>query len=47
LTQLSWQPNGVEKILPLGNLSDYEKQLIAAAVPELANNIEKVCSSAG
>ncbi|KAF8494950.1 lactate/malate dehydrogenase [Russula emetica] len=34
-------PNGVEKILPLGNLSDYEKQLIAAAVPELATNIEK------
>jgi len=34
-------PNGVEKIYPLGNLSDYEKQLVAAAVPELATNIEK------
>lgn len=36
------QPNGVEKILPLGNLTDYEKQLIAAAIPELTTNIEKV-----
>ncbi|KAI0276062.1 NAD-malate dehydrogenase [Russula aff. rugulosa BPL654] len=33
--------NGVERIHSLGNLSDYEKQLIAAAVPELATNIEK------
>ena len=47
LTQLLWQPYGVEKIIPLGNLSDYEKQLVAAAVPELATNIEKVCSSTG
>lgn len=45
LTRLLWQPTGVEKILPLGNLTDYEKQLIAAAVPELATNIEKVWSS--
>jgi malate dehydrogenase len=37
-----WQPNGVEKILPLGNLTAYERQLIAAAVPELATNIDKV-----
>jgi len=34
-------PNGVERIIPLGTLTDYEKQLVAAAVPELATNIEK------
>lgn len=44
LIQYLWQANGVEKILPLGNLTDYEKQLIAAAVPELATSIEKVWS---
>jgi len=33
--------NGVERILPLGNLTSYERQLIAAAVPELATNIDK------
>lgn len=44
LIQILWQPNGVEKILPLGNLTAYERQLIAAAVPELATNIDKVWS---
>ncbi|KAH9986198.1 NAD-malate dehydrogenase [Russula compacta] len=34
-------PNGIEKIYPLGKLTDYEKQLIAAAIPELTTNIEK------
>jgi len=34
-------PNGVEKILPLGKLTNYERQLIDAAVPELTTNIEK------
>jgi len=34
-------PNGVEKIFPLGNISDYEKSLIQAAVPELESNIQK------
>ncbi|KAG8952343.1 hypothetical protein FRC04_004771 [Tulasnella sp. 424] len=32
-------PNGVEKIRPLGNLSDYEKGLVKAALPELETNI--------
>jgi len=40
-TNVEIGPNGVERIIPLGNLSDYERQLIAAAVPELATNIEK------
>ncbi|KAG9298439.1 hypothetical protein G9A89_008703 [Geosiphon pyriformis] len=34
-------PNGAEKIYPLGKLSDYEKELIAQALPELKKNIEK------
>ncbi|KAG8998663.1 hypothetical protein FRB94_006718 [Tulasnella sp. JGI-2019a] len=32
-------PNGVEKIHPLGTMSDYEKRLIKAAIPELEGNI--------
>ncbi|KAG8916871.1 malate DEHYDROGENASE, NAD-dependent, partial [Tulasnella sp. 408] len=32
-------PNGVEKILPLGNLSEYEQGLVKAALPELTTNI--------
>ncbi|KAK2465143.1 hypothetical protein APHAL10511_002835 [Amanita phalloides] len=32
--------NGVEKILPLGRISDSEKELVKAAVPELKKNIE-------
>ncbi|RUS35356.1 malate dehydrogenase, NAD-dependent [Jimgerdemannia flammicorona] len=34
-------PNGVEKIHGLGELSPYEESLIAAAIPELRDNIEK------
>ncbi|KAJ3229153.1 Malate dehydrogenase, cytoplasmic [Chytriomyces hyalinus] len=33
--------NGVEKIHPLGELSEYEKKLYAEAVPELQKNIKK------
>lgn len=33
--------NGVESIKPLGNLNELEKKLIAAAVPDLADNIAK------
>jgi malate dehydrogenase len=40
-TNVQIGPNGVEKIVPLGSLSDYEKQLVAAAVPELTTSIEK------
>jgi malate/lactate dehydrogenase len=36
------KPSGVEKILPLGELSDYESVLVKAAVPELKDNIAKV-----
>ena len=35
------QPEGVASIKPLGKLTDYEKGLIDAAIPELATNIEK------
>jgi malate dehydrogenase len=34
-------PNGVEKILPLGPLSEQEKKLLQACLPELKKNIEK------
>ncbi|KAI9571913.1 lactate/malate dehydrogenase [Boletus coccyginus] len=34
-------PNGVEKIKGLGNITDAEKALIAAALPELTTSIEK------
>ncbi|KAI0045172.1 NAD-malate dehydrogenase [Auriscalpium vulgare] len=37
-------PEGVVKINPLGKLTEYEQSLIVAAVPELATNIEKVCT---
>ncbi|PIK56961.1 putative malate dehydrogenase, mitochondrial [Apostichopus japonicus] len=33
--------NGVEKNLGFGSLSDYEKQLVAKAMPELVGNIKK------
>ncbi|PKY50691.1 malate dehydrogenase, NAD-dependent [Rhizophagus irregularis] len=33
--------NGVEKIHPLGNISEYEKNLLDAAIPELKANISK------
>lgn len=38
------QAEGVKKIHPIGEVSEYEKGLIAAAIPELKSNIEKVCS---
>ncbi|KAH8986600.1 NAD-malate dehydrogenase [Lactarius akahatsu] len=41
-TNVEIGPNGVERIIPLGKLTEYEKGLIAAAVPELTTNIEKV-----
>jgi malate dehydrogenase len=34
-------PNGISKILPLGEVTDYEKKLVEAALPELSTNIEK------
>ncbi|KAI0676646.1 malate dehydrogenase [Trametes maxima] len=34
-------PNGVEKILPLGELSESEKKLLEACLPDLKKNIEK------
>ncbi|KAL5520379.1 hypothetical protein ACEPAG_9603 [Sanghuangporus baumii] len=33
--------NGVEKILPIGKISNYEQTLLEAALPELKTNIEK------
>ncbi|QRV85384.1 malate dehydrogenase [Ceratobasidium sp. AG-Ba] len=43
-TNVKLGPNGVEKILPLGNISEYEKKLVATAVPELQGNIDKGAS---
>ncbi|CAE6475048.1 unnamed protein product [Rhizoctonia solani] len=40
-TRVKLGPSGVEKILPLGNLSEYEAGLVKAAVPELKDNISK------
>ncbi|TPX31645.1 malate dehydrogenase [Synchytrium microbalum] len=40
-TNVELGTEGVAKIHPLGTLSDYEKKLIDAAVPELAANIKK------
>jgi hypothetical protein len=37
---MSIQPNGIEKILPIGTLSDYETTLLAVAIPELAGSID-------
>ncbi|RCH81434.1 hypothetical protein CU098_007495, partial [Rhizopus stolonifer] len=34
-------PQGVERVLPLGQLNDYEHKLLAAATPELKGNIVK------
>ena len=36
------QPEGINKILPLGALSPYEKELLGKAIPELKDNIAKV-----
>jgi malate dehydrogenase len=35
------QPNGVEKIHPIGELSPEEQKLLDACLPELKKNIEK------
>ncbi|KAB5593750.1 hypothetical protein CTheo_2830 [Ceratobasidium theobromae] len=40
-TRVKLGPHGVEKILPLGPLSDYETKLVKAATPELSDNITK------
>ncbi|KAK0419600.1 hypothetical protein QR680_014228 [Steinernema hermaphroditum] len=40
-TPLELGPNGVEKVLGLGNLNAYEKDLVEQAVPELKKNISK------
>ena len=42
-TPLTCQPNGIEKILPIGQLDSVEKELLSAAVKELGPSIEKVC----
>jgi malate dehydrogenase len=34
-------PNGIEKILPIGDLNEYEKGLLKAAIPELQESITK------
>lgn len=40
-TNIELGPEGVEKIHPIGEISEYEKELIAKAVPELQKNITK------
>ncbi|KAI7869852.1 malate dehydrogenase, NAD-dependent [Mucor mucedo] len=40
-TNIELGPEGVEKIHGLGEISDYEKELISKAVPELKKNIVK------
>uniref|UniRef100_A0A0V0G3N9 Malate dehydrogenase n=1 Tax=Triatoma dimidiata TaxID=72491 RepID=A0A0V0G3N9_TRIDM len=40
-TPLLLGKNGIEKNLGIGNVSDYEKELIKAALPELKKNIQK------
>lgn len=39
-TPLVLGKNGLEKNLGLGNLNDFEKELLKAAIPELKKNIE-------
>lgn len=39
-SQILLGPSGVEKILPLGKLTEYEQGLLKAAVPELTKNIQ-------
>lgn len=36
--------NGVHKILPIGDINDFEKKLLTEASPELKGNIEKGCT---
>lgn len=38
---LFFQKNGIEKNFGMGHLSDFEKELLKAALPELAANIKK------
>ena len=38
---ISSQPNGVEKIHPIGDLTAEEEKLLEACLPELKKNIEK------
>ena len=38
---INLQPNGIQKNLGLGKLSDYESELLVAAIPELKKNIQK------
>lgn len=40
-TNIELGPEGVEKIHEVGQISDYEKELISKAIPELQKNIEK------
>jgi malate dehydrogenase len=42
--QVELGPNGVSNILPLGSLSQYERDLLTAAIPELQDNIVKGAS---
>jgi malate dehydrogenase len=39
--QFATQPNGIQKNLGLGKLSDFENELLVAAIPELKKNIQK------
>jgi len=36
------QLNGIKKILPIGELNEYEKGLLKSAIPELQESITKV-----
>ncbi|CAJ0753955.1 15482_t:CDS:2 [Entrophospora sp. SA101] len=40
-TNIELGPNGVSKILPLGNLTEYEQSLLKAAISQLKANINK------
>jgi malate dehydrogenase len=40
-TNVQLGPNGVEKAFPLGQLTQYEKQLLGEAIPELEKNIQQ------
>jgi malate dehydrogenase len=40
-TNVELGTEGVEKILPLGEMNEFEKGLYAAAIPELKKNIQK------
>ncbi|ORX96658.1 malate dehydrogenase, NAD-dependent [Basidiobolus meristosporus CBS 931.73] len=34
-------PEGVKKILPIGDISEFEKKLLAEAIPQLKSNVQK------